>query len=928
MIKPTQRVILVPLFFLALLFAPVVSRGDSSENFTAIQTGLWNAPATWGKQGTAQPGVTIPGPNSDVTIQGGITVQTDASAVAVRRLTVQAHAGLTNAPGARTIRVTASDSIENLGTMRGQDADILLQVDAGALQNQGAIIATAGSDRAPGVHLVAESGLILNEGLIAGSSAAGSLPGGFVWLQSKNGQVMNRGLIYGGDSRGTRGGPVLISGTTVLLRYGRISGGRQNGGVGRGKVAVVATKRIVAGNSHVTGQQISLAVGGNGRLDLEDMPEGAFTAGSGGLWISGGALTVLDLQGNSHRFAPLHSLGGSVNIQADADRRYLDPGSSIADLSAPAANLSSGGAVVRPMVWFTAMPPLLPGQATVWQGQIVNVGNTTGALQLQLQAPAGWQSGFANGNIIPLLARQVADFQLTITPPATTDLHKPISLTMKAIWLANPQIGDEVAIATSVNGQQCYFPRILQNLSGKSVAAFSLPANIRPGQPIALSNMSSGRPPLHFLWDFADCHGDSAAAAPQPVCDGAGWRQFSLQVSGPGGSDSLTRWVHVDGPPQPQLSWAGAEKGPAVWGEAHLLGWDRSNERDITQAIFQYWQGDHWALIGDGISAGEQIAPGAWQLTWPTTALPPGTYTVRLWLLDASGQQATMDANLTVQKPPVPKASVVQWNGKQVTFSAADSLDRDNQISSYHWDFGDGGQGTGMTVTHSYAGVGPYTMRLLLQDETNLSGEESYTWDPSTHTLSKVTTCGCQSIVLRSQGQSDLPLPWLSSGERFTLGALTDTSTPLTARSQWEVVATLKPGSNANACWSHEKARGSIRWSDYSGTQNLSYQLAGLPYPNSSQFFGFHGQRMPGYQQARQGRTVRWSGFAGWGAPVAGLGLDAITRTAGATLIATYRAQVAGDDGSCGCTWQVRLQVDKDGNISGQPRIEHVQCTP
>ena len=46
-------------------------------------------------------------------------------------------------------------------------------------------------------------------------------------------------------------------------------------------------------------------------------------------------------------------------------------------------------------------------------------------------------------------------------------------------------------------------------------------------------------------------------------------------------------------------------------------------------------------------------------------------------------------------------------------FNAADSQ---GSISTYAWDFGDGGTGSGQTASHQYAAAGTYTVRLTITD--------------------------------------------------------------------------------------------------------------------------------------------------------------------------------------------------------------------
>lgn len=55
--------------------------------------------------------------------------------------------------------------------------------------------------------------------------------------------------------------------------------------------------------------------------------------------------------------------------------------------------------------------------------------------------------------------------------------------------------------------------------------------------------------------------------------------------------------------------------------------------------------------------------------------------------------------------------------GNEVAVDASGSADSDGDITSYLWDFGDGGQSDGKTASHVYASVGTYTVKLTVTDD-------------------------------------------------------------------------------------------------------------------------------------------------------------------------------------------------------------------
>jgi PKD repeat protein len=57
-----------------------------------------------------------------------------------------------------------------------------------------------------------------------------------------------------------------------------------------------------------------------------------------------------------------------------------------------------------------------------------------------------------------------------------------------------------------------------------------------------------------------------------------------------------------------------------------------------------------------------------------------------------------------------------------ITFDASKTTDRNNNIASYHWEFGDGASANGKIVKHKFADVGTFTVKLTVTDSMQGTG--------------------------------------------------------------------------------------------------------------------------------------------------------------------------------------------------------------
>ncbi len=94
----------------------------------------------------------------------------------------------------------------------------------------------------------------------------------------------------------------------------------------------------------------------------------------------------------------------------------------------------------------------------------------------------------------------------------------------------------------------------------------------------------------------------------------------------------------------------------------------------------------------------------------------------------SDGENVTeVSLNAVIEQPTAPEAiahsdTYLGVAPLGVSFDASESLDAQNNIASYSWDFGDGAAGSGIAPAHTYTAPGEYTATLSVTDTTGLVG--------------------------------------------------------------------------------------------------------------------------------------------------------------------------------------------------------------
>lgn len=173
-----------------------------------------------------------------------------------------------------------------------------------------------------------------------------------------------------------------------------------------------------------------------------------------------------------------------------------------------------------------------------------------------------------------------------------------------------------------------------------------------------------------------------------------------------------------------------------------------------------------WAF-GDGATA-----TGA---TASHTYAAAGTFTISLTVRDNSGASSSTSRTVTVSTGAnqAPSASfTASASGLTAAVNASESSDPDGSISSYSWDFGDGGKATGVTAERTYGAAGTYTITLTVTDNDGATASTARTVTVSSTPGTAFASDAFGRTVLSGWGTADSGGTWALNGSSsyFSVG--------------------------------------------------------------------------------------------------------------------------------------------------------------
>ncbi|MAS34256.1 MAG: hypothetical protein CL610_09620 [Anaerolineaceae bacterium] len=223
---------------------------------------------------------------------------------------------------------------------------------------------------------------------------------------------------------------------------------------------------------------------------------------------------------------------------------------------------------------------------------------------------------------------------------------------------------------------------------------------------VQFTNQSEGDE-LTFEWNFGDGSEPSSDRDPLHIYENAGEYTVTLIVSGPGGTDEAQGTITVIQPDEPPVAAFDVfpQSGPAP------LEVQFTNQAAGEELTFEWNFGD----ATDVSTARDPLH----------TYQSAGEYTVRLTVTGPGGSSsAEKVVSVTAPIPDAdPAFTADPTSGEAPLTVNFDSTGDPNNISSYFWEFGDGGISNTADPQHIYSQQGNYTARLTV---TGVNGRSAF----------------------------------------------------------------------------------------------------------------------------------------------------------------------------------------------------------
>jgi PKD repeat protein len=220
------------------------------------------------------------------------------------------------------------------------------------------------------------------------------------------------------------------------------------------------------------------------------------------------------------------------------------------------------------------------------------------------------------------------------------------------------------------------------------------------------STAASGHSITDYDWNFDD--GSSASGSKvDHIFNRTGDFDVRLRVTDDQGLTSeVKHHIEIDGPLTASIS------APGQGQVGQSIAFRASSGSNIVSFVWNF---------GDGSTASGQNVSHVYA--------EPGHFVVTLTVTDKWENAATATQSISIGgqalQPPtaVINAPRQATEGQAVTFDGSASTAGSGSITSYTWKFGDGGTGSGASVSHTFTKAGNHSVTLIVTNSRNLTGK-------------------------------------------------------------------------------------------------------------------------------------------------------------------------------------------------------------
>jgi len=251
----------------------------------------------------------------------------------------------------------------------------------------------------------------------------------------------------------------------------------------------------------------------------------------------------------------------------------------------------------------------------------------------------------------------------------------------------------------------------------------------------------------------------SASTANFDICkvnaDGSGFSRLTTEA----GADYGPAWS----PDGARILFATERYGGFIstttWGdlpvsEVALMNTDGSDLTRVSPGTYAYdpaWSSDGARIAYVTLDPSMDFGSGPWSLVSIINVDGTGSTGVA-WGYGPAWRPRAGGAN------DRPGASFrVECSGLTCTFDGSPSSDSDGTITRYGWQFGDGAVGSGVTVSHTFAGGRSYGVQLVVMDDRGGLGTSSQTVDLNQRPVVSLTAT-CSALTCTFDGSSSFDL--------------------------------------------------------------------------------------------------------------------------------------------------------------------------